>query len=217
MIKARYDSKRHALVITADNAGRRDLADAFRLGGYNRADSEVAEWLLENYELCDPAHIPGAMTDAPILVEAANVARPDNGQVILYEACRVFWFPNYMVQCPWETLLDKGRVVFDEAEPYVALKSPPVPPHFESYLPGGEREGCAVWVGDNATVTTTPELARDDDPDLVDPGLYFWKDGARHGPYGAGAIGCQDLEKDGGKFWKKPPPDVRQLALFEGA
>lgn len=220
MINARYDSKRHALVITADNAGRADLADRMRsarpqCSPYYYAESMVADWLHEAYEFVDPGHVPGAMTDSPILVDCDGLYYPDNGERIIGESARVFWFPNYMVQCPWETLRNRGRVEFDEATPYESPKSPPVPPFFESYLPGGEREGFAVWVGDAATVQTTPELARNDDPDTVEPGLYFWRNGQRFGPYGAGAIGCQDLENAGGKFWKKPPPDVRQLALFE--
>lgn len=221
MIKATYDSKRHCLVIQADNEGRADLADAMRSARphgspYRRAESMVAEWLHEVYEFVDPGDVPGAMTDSPILVDSDSTFIADHGSRIIRECARVFWFPNYAIQCPWETLRNRGRVVFDEAAPYEPAASPAVPPDFDSYLPGGEREGCAVWVGDAASVKATPELARDDDPELVDPGLYFWRDGQRHGPYGAGAIGCGDLEKAGGRFWEPPKPDARQLALFEG-
>jgi hypothetical protein len=208
-------------VITADNAGRSELADAMRQAKgqrdspYYRAESMIAEWLHEAYEFVDPGHVSGAMTDSPILVDWDGTFVADNGQTVITESACVFWFPNYMVQCPWETLRNRGRVEFDEATPYESPVSPPVPPKFESHLPGGEREGCAVWVGDAATVQATPELARDDyAPDVVDPGLYFWREGERFGPYGAGAIGLMDLEKDGGRFWKEPAPDMRQLALF---
>ena len=222
MIGATYDSKRHVLVITASNAGRSDLADRManarpQSSPYYYAESMVAEWLHEAYEFVDPGHVPGAMTDSPILVDSDYTFIADNGQRVIMESARVFWFPNYMVTCPWETLRNRGRVEFEEATPYESPKSPAVPPHFESYLPGGPRQGCAVWVGDAATVETTPELARDDyNPDLGDPGLYFWRDGERFGPYGAGAIGLGDLEKHGGRCWEEPAPDMRQLPLFAG-
>jgi hypothetical protein len=214
MISATYDAKRHRLIIRASNAGRANLADAYRTRQYLGAESLVAECLHEVYEFVDAGHVPGAMTDAPILVPSEGLYWPDNGQTILGDSCRVFWFPGYMVECPWETLLNRGRVEFEEATPYEPDPNiPAVPRDFDSYLTGRPREGCAVWIGEQATVQAVPECAREDAPDMVDPGLYFWRDGRRHGPYGAGAIGCQDLEKDGGAWWQQPEPDPSQLAF----
>jgi len=214
MISATYDAKRHRLVIKASNAGRFDLADAYANGGYQRAESVVAECLRDTYELIDAGHVPGALTDAPVIVPSDGLYQPDNGQTILGDSCRVFWFPGYAIEDPWQTLRNRGHVEFEEASPYEPdPRIPAVPRDFDSYLPGGEREGCAVWIGEGATAQVVPECAREDCPDLVDPGLYFWRDGRRFGPYGAGAIGCQALERDGGKFWQPSKPDTRQLVL----
>jgi len=88
----------------------------------------IAEWLHEGYEFVDPGHVPGAMTDSPILVDSDGTFVADNGQTVITESACVFWFPNYMVQCPWETLRNRGRVEFDRAAPYESPVSPPVPP-----------------------------------------------------------------------------------------
>ena len=69
MINARIDKARHVLILTADNEGRAALKDAYERGGYPYAEGEVAEALHEAYEFVPPENIPGAMTDAPILVD----------------------------------------------------------------------------------------------------------------------------------------------------
>jgi hypothetical protein len=99
------------LVITADNEGRRDLAEAYAAGGYDRAEMEVAESIVPNSELMFiPPEQVGALTGSPILGEAAWT---DDGGMDVYGA--VFWFPDYMVRDPWEELKNKGRVVFINA------------------------------------------------------------------------------------------------------
>jgi hypothetical protein len=50
----------------------------------------------------------GAMTDAPILSD--EVLRDESGSLV--HVGRVYWFPNYAVEDPLETLWEKGEVVF---------------------------------------------------------------------------------------------------------
>jgi hypothetical protein len=54
-----------------------------------------------------------------------------------------------------------------------------------------------------------PELARDEyEPDRLEVGLYFWKDGKRFGPYATSPRGVCDMERDGAITPPKPPhPD----------
>lgn len=55
----------------------------------------------------------GALTDAPIVTD--DFTLDDAGK---YEVNgRVWWFPNYMMEDPVETLLEKGAVVFTCAPP----------------------------------------------------------------------------------------------------
>ena len=105
----------HSLVIEANKEGRQELADAYERGGYPAAEELLAEALHERFVFVDPAWI-GAMTDAPILVPQDGVDFPDDADhwIVLPDA-RVFWFPNYMVEDPWETLRTKGVVRFPEA------------------------------------------------------------------------------------------------------
>lgn len=101
------------LKITAGNALRADLAEAFRLGGYPRAEETACEHLRSyGYEFVLPETI-NALTEAPILTHDPDY--PDEGGVVPHEGEPVFWFPNYMVEDPWRTLADTGRVVFTRA------------------------------------------------------------------------------------------------------
>lgn len=52
------------------------------------------------------------LTGAPII--GMEVERDDNGD--LEETGNVYWFPNYCIESPLETLLNTGRVVFTKAE-----------------------------------------------------------------------------------------------------
>jgi hypothetical protein len=50
---------RRVLILTADNDGRRALAEAYRSGrGFSAAESEVSEALHEAYEFVRPEDVP---------------------------------------------------------------------------------------------------------------------------------------------------------------
>lgn len=50
----------------------------------------------------------GAMTEAPMICDDYSVE--DDDDYVVYGS--VWWFPNYMVEDPIETLRDKGEVIF---------------------------------------------------------------------------------------------------------
>lgn len=112
-IRARI--KGNALIITADNESRADLADAYRdqsnYGGCIKAESLVGDGLHEKWEFIQPEDV-GALTDAPILCDADGLDYPDDGGRIVRNDAKVAWFPNYMVTDPWEVLRNTGRVTF---------------------------------------------------------------------------------------------------------
>lgn len=54
----------------------------------------------------------GALTEAPIVSD--DVSFDDDGKID--HIGRVWWFPNYMVECPVETLAEKGSVIFTLAK-----------------------------------------------------------------------------------------------------
>lgn len=206
-IDARYDAARHVLVLTASNEGRATLREAYARGGYRYAESEIAEAFHEAYEFIDAGHIPGAMTDAPILADCDGVVTCDNGAVVVLESARVFAFMDYMLVDPFEQLKNTGRVEFPAAfnpEP----QSLPLPRDLESYI-DGERQGCAVFLGELANEDTVPEIA--DEYGQAFPGWYFWSDGRRFGPFGTGAVGWSELLDAGGK--PLPGPDKDQLVM----
>ncbi len=68
------------------------------------------------WDFVDPEDI-GALTDAPILSNC--MGRDDDGTMTAHSECGmecgIFWFPNYMVEDPLETLRDKGEVFFTRA------------------------------------------------------------------------------------------------------
>lgn len=236
MINAHYDPVRHVLRLTADNESRTELADAYALGGYPRAESLVAEGLHEAYEFFPPENIPGALTDAPILVDCDHIGYPDSGDRIAYDGALIFWFPDYMVTDPFELLKNRGYVEFPEATPHASDMPRPAPytrEFIESHLPGGDREGVAIWIGNwsfpeswsyDDVLSEYPFLCRSAkyEPDSWDVGLYFWQGGdrndpeggKRHGPYNGGAEGCYKVERDGGTFREREPdnhPDQLEL------
>lgn len=116
MIRARIHENR--LILTADNASRASLAIELRQRDYDRIEQEIQDDLHEAFEFFQPEWI-GALTDAPILVPCDSIDYSDEalkaGHPALYPEARVFWFPNYMIQDPWEALARFGRVVFVEA------------------------------------------------------------------------------------------------------
>ena len=101
-------SKYH-VTFTADNEARAELADAYRAGGYPRAEMYVGEALHEAWEFVRPEEV-GALTDAPILAECDGIERDDDGD--LTAVGKVCWFPDYQVKDPWEALRNVGRVRF---------------------------------------------------------------------------------------------------------
>jgi hypothetical protein len=230
-IDAHYDATRKVLVITASNRGRADLADAYRRGnngptsGYYYAESHIAECFHEAYEFVDPGDVPGAMTDAPILVDSDGIARPDNGETIILPEARVFWFPNYAVEDPWETLKNRGRVEFSEGESDDPDAAPPplVPADLADYLPGGARCGELFYIGGNGSADRNelPEPLRtlfiasvDDGRDLIDPGLYFAKRWRLLGPYAPTWSGQDHAMKAGAVEANPAPPEPEQPTLF---
>jgi hypothetical protein len=87
------DDKEEILSWPLDEVGYR-LLEACNLIG-NGWDPVAPEWI-------------GALTDAPIITDGATCE--DDGAWIVYG--RVWWFPNYMVESPYETLCRTGRVIF---------------------------------------------------------------------------------------------------------
>lgn len=85
-----------------------DLLDACGLIG-NGWTSVAPEWI-------------GALTDAPIVTNDFTLS--DSGETTVHG--RVWWFPNYCVEDPIETLVDTGRVVFTYAKPVTEPPPPPV-------------------------------------------------------------------------------------------
>lgn len=102
-----------ALLITANNEARAELAQAFRDGGYPKAESAVIDGLHERYSWVRPELI-GALTDAPILTEYQSVNYADDGVMSVDPDAKVWWFPGYEMRDPWRELADKGRVVFTD-------------------------------------------------------------------------------------------------------
>ena len=201
----------HKLVLIADNEGRAEIAENYRLKrGYRGAEQIVAEALHECFEFVAPEYIPGALTDAPILVACDDLGYPDNGECVITPSAPIFWFPNYMVEDPFETLKNRGRVAFDEAEPYEWKPTAPMlPVDLERYLPGGDKQGFAFLINEGVERYAYPKF-RDvpamqgqynDPDDGIFPGVYFFdRDGDLRGPYSPGAGGLIHLERDGGRL-----------------
>jgi hypothetical protein len=214
----RGEIREHTLVLLADNEGRAALREGYKRDGYRGAEQVVYEGLHEQFDFVAPEYVPGAMTDAPILTRSEDVASPDNGEVVLYPSARIFWFPNYMVEDPWETLKNIGRVKLHEAEPYeMDLSGPILPPDRARYLPGGDRQGYAFFVGEGpagqlAEFSELPELMDEytQDDDHITPGLYYFDaDGDPCGPFSSAIGGVLNLERAGGKIWREPAEEKR--------
>ena len=56
----------------------------------------------------------GALTDAPIICDD-NWTVEDDGTFQIFPETKVWWFPNYMVENPMETLATTGEVIFTAA------------------------------------------------------------------------------------------------------
>jgi hypothetical protein len=102
-----------SLVFTANEALRAEL----------KGKSEREAWLIildfmdEDLEELRPEEV-GALTDAPII--GYGVERDDRGDFTGAEW--VYWFPNYAIESPWETLAETGEVVFTGANEDVEAK-----------------------------------------------------------------------------------------------
>lgn len=106
-----FEISKGALIIRADKNARQELAQAYEDKRYSDVEGFIIEsitgdgvldWIL-------PEQI-GALTSAPIFGE---LTLSDHGDVT--EVGRVFWFPNYQIEDPWETLMNTGEVIFTEA------------------------------------------------------------------------------------------------------
>lgn len=67
----------------------------------------------DGWRILDPADI-GALTDAPIICDD-NWTVDDDGDFEVFPEAKVWWFPNYMVENPMETLATTGEVIFTSA------------------------------------------------------------------------------------------------------
>ena len=102
------------LLLLAANDERSEIASLLRDRGYREADRFIREYLETTGILyfVPPENI-GAMTDAPILTEYCDTS--DDRNWAPYPDAGLWWFPDYMVTCPWEQLAWRGRVLFRNA------------------------------------------------------------------------------------------------------
>lgn len=222
MFNAKHDKERGLLIITASNEGRAELAEAYnRNDGYNHVDCVIAEAFHEAYEPWDADDAPDAwLCSAPFMIDCDGISYPDNGQRIVYAGTPVFYFPNYMIEDPWETLKNTGRVIwtqvnYDQPDPLSISE-------MKSYLPGGSREGQAVWIdparfpgaSDEDILRAWPELTNEWEPDRLEVGLFFWKDGERFGPFATSPRGVIDAE-EAGMIKPPPPPRPENPTLYD--
>lgn len=121
------------LKITANNADRANLSEAYRLGGYQEAESLIAEAFQPNGDLYFiPPEDIGALTDAPILSDdwiliewwrgASDDGAHEHDERI--RNAKVWWFPDYAIRDPWEELKNIGYVIFESA---AAVSRCPIP------------------------------------------------------------------------------------------
>jgi hypothetical protein len=54
------------------------------------------------------------LTDSPII--AYNVSRNDEGDLEIHDDSEIYYFSNYMIENPWETLHTTGKVVFQKVD-----------------------------------------------------------------------------------------------------
>jgi hypothetical protein len=96
------------MVITADQESRDDLRDLHaRQENGDLSFPDIESRVFEELHLQEvrPEEI-GALTSAPIVTD--DVDRDDDGK--LTRIGRVWWFPNYQVECLTETLQQRGTV-----------------------------------------------------------------------------------------------------------
>jgi hypothetical protein len=133
----------------------------------------------------------------------------------------VFWFPNYMIEDPFETLRNRGRVEFTEAESDDDSPVRFLPDDLDDYLPGGRWQGELFYIGATGQEPDDlPERLRAlyeaggyDLDRCVDPGLYFVRKDRLVGPYAATFSGADDATKDGAAPTSARPPEPAQPSL----
>ena len=101
------------LELSIDNdEAREDLADALESYGDMRALSDALESYSTNGEYCPFDAMAGnpfvGLTDAPCIAEAMDI--DDSGVCTIIG--RFWYFNNYSIECPVQTLIDTGRVEF---------------------------------------------------------------------------------------------------------
>lgn len=89
----------------------------------------VEDWAANDRLYWIAAEWIGALTSAPILADQLD--HPDGSDhPVVPDDANVWWFPNYQISDPLETLLELGRVVFTKAPamPEAPVVVPPAPP-----------------------------------------------------------------------------------------
>ena len=111
------EKKEDGIVLKLTDEGREEL-NALRFGvdGWVKGTNDILLDMLEDHlcngwEMVPPEDI-GALTSAPILSE--EVVRDDYGTLV--SVGKVYWFPNYQIECELETMLETGEVFFPAAQ-----------------------------------------------------------------------------------------------------
>jgi hypothetical protein len=99
------------LVITLTPAGREEIATAEADGENIDSDFYMGQLFdhpfCNGWEVIQPEEI-AALTSAPIFSDEAE--RDEQGKLLAVR--RVYWFPNYQIESPIQTLKEKGVVIF---------------------------------------------------------------------------------------------------------
>lgn len=104
--------RNNTLLLTADNSGRSEMAEALSYGS-GHGEMLVSDELHERWEFIAP-EVVGALTDSPILAECDGIERDYDGEIT--KVGKVAWFPDYAVRDPWQELRNRGRTVFTLAD-----------------------------------------------------------------------------------------------------
>lgn len=106
------------LEISVDPDGDYDW-DRLLHGTTDQALADLLEYEIGNgWDIIDPSDT-GDLTSSPMICDDVTVK--DDGTRVIYG--NVWWFPNYQIESPIETLRNKGRVIFERAHKAGALLS----------------------------------------------------------------------------------------------
>jgi hypothetical protein len=102
------------LEISLGKDGFEEIAD-LRADG-KRTDDDILLSLIENYFGNGYNNLTGmvGLTDSLIIGYGWDLT--DEGNWELIEGSQTWWFPNYMVENPLETLINEGKVIFKKGE-----------------------------------------------------------------------------------------------------